>query len=187
MGLFDAFKKKTEKKEEVKEPVKDVETLAKELLEGKWGATDDEVKANLKAAGYDNFLQVKSKANNLTKAAEDAKKAAEQAAKEAAEKLEAEKAAKRAAKIEELAKEVIQGKWGNGQERKDRLTEAGYDYHEVQTKVNELMHGGGKDLEAVAKEVIQGKWGNGQERKDRLTAAGYDYHEVQSLVNKMLA
>ncbi len=189
MGLFDAFKKKTEEaKAEVKEAVKDVETLAKEVMEGLWGANDDEVKEKLKAAGYDNFLQVKSKVNNLIKAAEDAKKAAEEKAKEAAAKIEAEKQAKRAARIEELAKEVIQGKWGNGQERKDRLTEAGYDYHEVQTKVNELMNGGGnKDLEAIAKEVIQGKWGNGQERKDRLTAAGYDYHEVQALVNKLLA
>ena len=191
MGLFDAFKKKDEVKEEIKEAVveakKDVDTLAKEVVDGLCGADDKEIKEKLEAAGYDCYLQVRSKANSLIKAANDAKEAAEKAAKEAAEKLEAERLAKRAAKIEELAKEVIQGKWGNGQERKDKLTEAGYDYHEVQTKVNELMHGGGKDLEAVAKEVIQGKWGNGQERKDKLTAAGYDYHEVQALVNKLLS
>ena len=191
MGLFDAFKKKDEVKEEIKEAVveakKDVDTLAKEVVDGLWGADDKEIKEKLEAAGYDCYLQVRSKANSLIKAANDAKEAAEKAAKEAAEKLEAERLAKRAAKIEELAKEVIQGKWGNGQERKDKLTEAGYDYHEVQTKVNELMHGGGKDLEAVAKEVIQGKWGNSQERKDKLTAAGYDYHEVQALVNKLLS
>lgn len=41
--------------------------------------------------------------------------------------------------IEELAQEVIDGKWGNGQERYDRLTEAGYDYNKVQTKVNEIL------------------------------------------------
>ena len=41
--------------------------------------------------------------------------------------------------IEDLAKEVIAGKWGNGTERKNRLTEAGYDYREVQNKVNELL------------------------------------------------
>jgi len=41
--------------------------------------------------------------------------------------------------VEEIAKEVIRGKWGNGQERKKRLTEAGYDYAAVQKKVNELM------------------------------------------------
>lgn len=39
----------------------------------------------------------------------------------------------------ELAKEVIAGKWGNGSDRKNRLTQAGYDYAAVQAKVNELM------------------------------------------------
>ena len=38
-----------------------------------------------------------------------------------------------------LAKEVLAGKWGNGQERKDRLTAAGYDYTAVQTIVNALV------------------------------------------------
>ena len=33
----------------------------------------------------------------------------------------------------------IQGKWGNGDERKQKLTDAGYDYGKVQTRVNELM------------------------------------------------
>ena len=41
--------------------------------------------------------------------------------------------------IEELAKEVIRGNWGNGDERKKRLTEAGYDYDAIQKKVNELL------------------------------------------------
>ncbi|HIQ93672.1 TPA: hypothetical protein IAB29_00870 [Candidatus Ventrenecus stercoripullorum] len=41
--------------------------------------------------------------------------------------------------IDELANEVIAGKWGNGQERKDKLTRAGYDYNAVQSKVNELL------------------------------------------------
>ena len=44
-----------------------------------------------------------------------------------------------AALILKVAKEVIQGKWGNGAERKRRLTQAGYDYSAVQRKVNELM------------------------------------------------
>lgn len=37
---------------------------------------------------------------------------------------------------EEIAKEVWQGKWGNGQDRKNRLTAAGYDYNAVQKIVN---------------------------------------------------
>lgn len=38
-----------------------------------------------------------------------------------------------------IAKEVIAGKWGNGENRKRRLTEAGYDYATVQAEVNRLM------------------------------------------------
>ena len=41
--------------------------------------------------------------------------------------------------IEEVAREVINGDWGNGQERKDRLTAAGYDYSAVQKMVNKLL------------------------------------------------
>lgn len=41
--------------------------------------------------------------------------------------------------VEELAKEVLEGKWGNGQDRVKRLTAAGYDYSAVQKRVNELV------------------------------------------------
>lgn len=41
--------------------------------------------------------------------------------------------------VTEIAKEVIQGKWGNGEDRKNRLTKAGYDYQAVQAEVNRLM------------------------------------------------
>lgn len=41
--------------------------------------------------------------------------------------------------VTEVAKEVIQGKWGNGEDRKNRLTKAGYDYQAVQAEVNRLM------------------------------------------------
>ena len=41
--------------------------------------------------------------------------------------------------VDEVAREVIQGKWSNGAERKKRLTDAGYDYNEVQKKVNQLI------------------------------------------------
>lgn len=36
--------------------------------------------------------------------------------------------------VEEVAKEVIAGKWGNGDARKKALTEAGYDYSAVQKR-----------------------------------------------------
>lgn len=41
--------------------------------------------------------------------------------------------------VDEIAREVIQGKWGNGAERKKRLEAAGYNYAEVQAKVNTLL------------------------------------------------
>lgn len=41
--------------------------------------------------------------------------------------------------VDEIAREVIQGKWGNGADRKNRLANAGYDYNAVQKYVNELM------------------------------------------------
>ena len=41
--------------------------------------------------------------------------------------------------IDELAKEVIRGDWGNGTERKEKLTAAGYDYAAVQKRVNEML------------------------------------------------
>lgn len=42
--------------------------------------------------------------------------------------------------VDEIAREVIAGKWGNGTDRKNRLTAAGYSYDAVQAKVNELLH-----------------------------------------------
>ena len=93
---------------------------------------------------------------------------------------------------EEIAKEVINGKWGNGAIRKQKLNEAGYDYSVIQAKVNELLSS--KSTEAtpskksnieVAKEVIRGLWGNGSERKRKLKKAGYDYYSIQKIVNEM--
>lgn len=40
---------------------------------------------------------------------------------------------------DEVAREVIRGKWGNGSTRKKRLTEAGYDYRTIQDRVNEIL------------------------------------------------
>ena len=92
--------------------------------------------------------------------------------------------------VDELAREVISGKWGNGSDRKNRLTAAGYDYNAVQNRVNEILGTGSapakKSNDEIANEVIAGKWGNGNERKARLTAAGYDYNTIQGLVNQKL-
>ena len=42
---------------------------------------------------------------------------------------------------EDLATEVIRGDWGNGQDRKNRLAAAGYDYSAVQSIVNQRLAG----------------------------------------------
>lgn len=91
--------------------------------------------------------------------------------------------------ITEIAKEVIAGKWGNGNARHIALVRAGYDYDKVQSKVNELLSSKKttkKSVTEIAKEVIAGKWGNGNARKNALTKAGYDYNKVQSKVNELL-
>ena len=41
--------------------------------------------------------------------------------------------------VDELAREVLNGAWGNGEDRKNRLEAAGYNYQEVQNKVNQLL------------------------------------------------
>jgi lysozyme len=41
--------------------------------------------------------------------------------------------------VDEIAHEVLSGFWGNGDDRKNRLSAAGYSYDSVQAKVNELM------------------------------------------------
>ena len=42
---------------------------------------------------------------------------------------------------EEIAKEVVAGKWGNGNARKTALTKEGYDYKTIQPLVNKLLKG----------------------------------------------
>lgn len=87
--------------------------------------------------------------------------------------------------VDELAREVINGAWGNGQARRDKLTAAGYSYEDVQKRVNEILYPPRKSLDEIAREVVQGKWGNGDERFRKLTEAGYDYTQVQRRVNQL--
>jgi dihydroneopterin aldolase len=91
--------------------------------------------------------------------------------------------------VAEIAQEVIDGKWGNGAARKSALKKAGYDYGEVQAKVNELLakKSGLKSIDVIAQEVLDGKWHNGAARKSALKKAGYDYDEVQKKVNELIA
>ena len=91
--------------------------------------------------------------------------------------------------VDQLAKEVLDGKWGSGDARKKNLENAGYDYNAVQNKVNELLAPKTvtKSVAELAQEVLDGKWGSGDVRKTNLTKAGYDYNAVQAKVNELLA
>lgn len=92
---------------------------------------------------------------------------------------------------DEVASEVLAGKWGNGVDRQNALSAAGYDYNVIQSIVNSRLGGGGaapkKSNDVIAQEVLAGAWGNGQDRVNALTAAGYDYNAIQAIVNSKVA
>ena len=88
--------------------------------------------------------------------------------------------------VDELAREVIAGKYGNGDARKSAL---GSRYSEVQSKVNEILNGNkpisqpstpSVDILTLVKKTIRGDFGNGQARRNAL---GSNYDEVQRQVN----
>lgn len=91
----------------------------------------------------------------------------------------------------EVARDVIAGKYGNGDTRVERLKKAGYDPKTVQAEVNRLLSGTTKpkrkSINEVAHEVVEGKWGNGADRVERLTRAGYNANTVQKEVNRLLS
>lgn len=140
---------------------KSLDEIAREVVQGLWGNGDDR-KNRLVAAGYD-YNAVQSLVNSLASSSS---------------------VSSNKKSVAEIAKEVLQGKWGNGDDRKKKLTAAGYDYSSVQAEVNKLSNN--KSIDEVAREVIAGKWGNGDTRKKKLQAAGYDYSEVQKRVNQLL-
>ena len=92
--------------------------------------------------------------------------------------------------VEELARRVIAGEFGNGDARRAAL---GSRYDEVQAEVNRVLAGGSgggaaqapvaDDVYDLARRVIAGEFGNGSARK---AALGDRYAEVQARVNEML-
>lgn len=81
---------------------------------------------------------------------------------------------------EELAREVIEGKYGNGEDRKNAL---GDRYAEVQARVNEILaptQEPSVDILDLVRKTIRGDFGNGEDRK---SALGSNYDEVQKQVN----
>jgi len=89
--------------------------------------------------------------------------------------------------ITEIAEEVIDGKWGNGSDRFNRLNKAGYSAEQVQSKVNQLMTKPKpkKTIAQMAQELIEGKHGNGHEnRRKSLGISASEYTKVRAEVNK---
>ena len=96
---------------------------------------------------------------------------------------------------EQIAAEVWAGKWGVGEDRKNRLRAAGYDPNVIQSLVNKGVGKNGtvapskstpsKSAIDVAREIwTKGNWGTGDERRRKVEAAGYNYSEVQRYVNE---
>ena len=143
--------------------------IAKEVIAGKWG-NGQERKNKLAAAGYD-YDAVQAEVKKLLGKTEPAKPVLKSNA--------------------EIAKEVMAGKWGNGDARKKALEAAGYNYAAVQTEVQKLVKPEPpkpvlKSNAEIAKEIMAGKWGNGDARKKALEAAGYNYAAVQAEVTKLV-
>ncbi len=75
--------------------------------------------------------------------------------------------------------EVFKNKFGSGEERVKAMYIAGYNYAEVQERVNLV--------DKLAREVIEGDWADGENRIELLTRAGYPFHEsIQDRVNGIL-
>ena len=74
--------------------------------------------------------------------------------------------------LEQIAQEVLEGKWGNGIERQTRLTNAGYDYDKVQAKVNEMMANKQKEITYTVKSG------------DTLSAIAKKYHTTVKAIAK---
>lgn len=126
-------------------PVKDLTTIAKEVISGVWGNGEDR-KARLESAGYD-FNKVQAEVNRILSGA----------------------SSKPSLKpLSEIAREVLQGKWGNGNDRKSRLESAGYNYQAVQNEVNRLAGAQSVDIDKIAHDVIRGAYGNGSARRNAL-------------------
>lgn len=90
--------------------------------------------------------------------------------------------------IDDLARHVINGEFGNGEARKAAL---GDKYSAVQARVNEMLGAGSSsgssssvDIDALARAVIRDDYGNGETRRQKL---GSLYSAVQKRVNEMLS
>ena len=151
-------------------PTTDLNALADAVIRGEYGNGD--IRKQKLGSNYDAVMAIVNKKLGVSSApAQPAKKS-----------------------IATIAQEVINGAWGNGDDRRRRLEAAGYNYTEVQNAVNAKLGGGsytptnqtGPSLDDIARAVMRGDFGNGDDRRRRLEAAGYNYNAVQARVNQLM-
>lgn len=100
--------------------LKSNDTIAEEVIKGLWGNNEDR-KKNLENSGY-NYQEIQKIVNQ---------KCRQNALNKGNTFNGLDK--------EEIARKVIRGEYGNGNERKKKLEEEGYDYKEIQNLVNILI------------------------------------------------
>lgn len=150
---------------------KTISDIAREVIDGKWG-NYPERRDRLNRAGYD-YDSVQNEVNRLANRSSATPKPSKPARKS----------------LDAVAREVMDGKWGNNPERRNKLQKAGYNPDAVQDRVNVLVGNSGtsrKTNAQIAQEVIDGRWGNNPERERRLRNAGYNPNTIQNAVNAMV-
>ena len=146
----------------------DVADLARRVINGEFGNGDAR-----KAALGDRYSEVQAEVNRILSSGGEAGSGG----------------SSQSVDIDDLARRVINGEFGNGDDRRNAL---GGNYDAVQARVNEMLgcgsssgnSVGGVDIESLAWAVINGDYGNGEERRQRL---GANYDAVQRRVNEILA
>ena len=164
---------------------KSIDELVAEVIRGEWGNGDDR-RYNLTAAGY-NYAEVQAAINAYYSTPDDDSEPLPPTGNDEDKKS-----------IDEVVAAILRGEYGNGEERRARLEEEGYNYAEVQEAVNAAINGpedtgdaeeedpNKMTLAEVAYAVIRGDYGNGDERRERLESEGYDYGTIQAMVNSLM-
>lgn len=127
-----------------KSPTMFDKTLIEEIIRGDWGNGDERANRLLNA-GY-NPVKVQTAVNRFL-VGEDWENSISEDENNEWKQEESEKNSdytetgwsNNVQNIDSIAAEVIQGDWGNGEERKERLEQEGYDYDAIQARVNEML------------------------------------------------
>ena len=147
-------------------PKRTIEQLAYEVIENLWGSGESR-KTALTQAGHD-YNAVQDKVNEILNPPKP-------------QPLPPPSIATL------VAVDVINGDYGNGQNRINALRRAGYNPDVIQNEVNRLMvDSKKKSIDTLAREVIAGYWRSGKKREKVLKACGCDYDAIQRRVNEIL-